>query len=172
AVALRRAPLGRDPALLHQAQQRVVDGAFVQPQSIVANLLEATRDSISVQRPERVEGLEHHQVERALQHLRAVLCHGHRCKVAQPACKAGQGPVVMNQNCTDRPMDGATGNPVRRPLLNWPVRASERSVDSTMYSFLRLSTLSTSPESVKTPHRKRKTLRRRRSSLSYGGRRT
>ena len=44
AVALRGAPLRRHPALLHQAQQRVVDGAFVQPQSIVANLLEATRD--------------------------------------------------------------------------------------------------------------------------------
>src|SRR5215475_6034560 len=81
-------------------------------------------------------------------------------------------PDHHHQNCTDRSMDGATGNPVRRPLLNWPVRASERSVDSTLYSFLRLSTLSTSPESVKTPHRKRKTLRRRRSSRSYGGRRT
>ena len=65
-------------------------------------------------------------------------------------------------------MDGATGKPVRRPLLNWPVRASERSVDSTLYSFLWLSTLSTSPESVKTPPRKRKTLRMRRLSLSYG----
>src|SRR5262245_50242418 len=63
--------------------------------------------------------------------------------------------VLVNQNCTDRPMDGATGNPVRRPLLNWPVRASERIVDSTLYSFLRLSTLSASPESVKTPHRKK-----------------
>src|SRR4029450_4608529 len=80
--------------------------------------------------------------------------------------------LLINQNCTDRPIDGATGNPFRRPLLYWPVRATVRSVDSTLYSFLRLSTLSTSPEAVKTPHRKRKTLRRRRSSRSYGGRRT
>src|SRR4030095_6773423 len=77
-----------------------------------------------------------------------------------------------DQNFNDRPMDGATGNPFRRPLMYWPVRATVRSVDSTLYSFLRLSTLSTSPESVKRPHRKRKTLRRRRSSRSYGGRRT
>ena len=41
-------------------------------------------------------------------------------------------------------MDGATGNPRRRPLTYWPVRATVRSVDSTLYSFLRLSTLSTS----------------------------
>src|SRR6185295_14190192 len=80
--------------------------------------------------------------------------------------------LLINQNCTDRPMDGATGNPLRRPLLYLPVRATVRSVDSTLYSFLRLSTLSTSPESVKTPHRKRRTLRLRRSSLSYGGRAT
>src|SRR2546421_3303766 len=60
AVALRGAPLRRNPALLHQTDQRVVDSTFVQPQSVVAHLLEASRDSISVQRPERVEGLEHH----------------------------------------------------------------------------------------------------------------
>src|SRR6478672_5652719 len=77
--------------------------------------------------------------------------------------------MLMNQNCTDRPMDGATGNPFRRPLTYWPVRATVRSVDSTLYSFLRLSTLSTSPESVKTPQRNRKTLRMRKSSRSYGG---
>src|SRR4029434_2622259 len=90
--------------------------------------------------------------------------------IANTKIVAALNPV--NQNCTDRPMDGATGNPFRRPLLYWPVRATVRSVDSTLYSFLRLSTLSTSPESVKTPHRKRKALRRRRSSRSYGGRRT
>src|SRR5712692_8981685 len=95
AVAFRGAPLRRNPALLHQAQQRVVDGAFVQPQSIVANLLEATRDSISVQRPERVEGLEHHQVQRALQHLRAVLCHGHRCNVARFLCYGHRAAAAL-----------------------------------------------------------------------------
>ena len=47
--------------------------------------------------------------------------------------------LLINQNCTDRPMDGATGNPFRRPLLYWPVRATVRSVDSTLYSFLPVS---------------------------------
>src|ERR1700722_6820871 len=46
AVALRGAPLRRNPALLHQTAQRVVDSTFVQSQSVVAHLLEASRDSI------------------------------------------------------------------------------------------------------------------------------
>src|SRR5262245_27013496 len=100
-------------------------------------------------------------------------CHGPRGgELARLTTVTRMCGLLINHNCTDRPMDGATGNPVRRPLLYWPVRATVRSVDSTLYSFLRLSTLSTSPESVKTPHRKRKALRRRRSSRSYGGRRT
>ena len=40
--------------------------------------------------------------------------------------------LLIHQTCTDRPMDGATGNPFLRPLLYWPVRATVRRVDSTL----------------------------------------
>jgi hypothetical protein len=48
-----------------------------------------------VQRPERVEGLEHHQVQRALQHLRAVLCHDHRCNVARFLCYGHRAAAAL-----------------------------------------------------------------------------
>src|SRR5439155_633248 len=62
AVAFRGTPFRTNPALLRQAQQGVVDGAFVEAQAIVADLLDASRDSIPVQRPQRIECLEHHQI--------------------------------------------------------------------------------------------------------------
>ena len=68
-VVLRRAPLGSDPALLLQPQQRGIHCAFIQLQHILAYLLDASRDSKPVLWAECVEGLKNHQVESALQNL-------------------------------------------------------------------------------------------------------
>src|SRR5262245_43619206 len=77
-VALRRTPFRPDPAVLRQAQQRCENGAFVQPQQVVTDLLDAPCDSIPVLRAQRIERFEDHQVEGALQDLRPFLWHGHR----------------------------------------------------------------------------------------------
>ena len=77
-VAFRGAPRRTDPAFLQQPQQRGVDGPFVEAQAIVADLLDPPRHAVAVQRPQRIEGFQHHQVEGALQHFGAVICHDQR----------------------------------------------------------------------------------------------
>ena len=69
AVVLGGAPARRDPALMLKPHERRVDGALVQLQGVVADLLDAAGDAVSVQRPHAVERLQHHQIERALQHV-------------------------------------------------------------------------------------------------------
>src|SRR3990170_7236116 len=49
-VVVRRAPGGRDPALLHQAHERGVDGALMDLQGIFADLFDAAGDAVAVQR--------------------------------------------------------------------------------------------------------------------------
>src|ERR1019366_5702343 len=63
AIILRGAPLGTNPSVLRQPQQRGIYRALVQPQQFLAELLDPPRDSIPVQRPERIERLQHHQVQ-------------------------------------------------------------------------------------------------------------
>src|SRR5262245_37126214 len=77
-VALRRTPFRPDPALARQAQQRREYCARVQPEQGVADLFDASCDSIPVLRAQRIEGFEDHQVESALQDFRPFLWHGHR----------------------------------------------------------------------------------------------
>jgi hypothetical protein len=55
-----------DPFLLHQADQAQVDGPLVHDQGTLPDLLDATSDTVAVQRPELFQRLESHQVEGAL----------------------------------------------------------------------------------------------------------
>jgi hypothetical protein len=48
-----------------------------------------------VQRPERIEGFEHHQVQSALQHFRTVLCRGHRCNLARFLCDGQRDAAAL-----------------------------------------------------------------------------
>ena len=75
AVVVRRAPARRDPAALLQAEQRGVDRALIELQDVLADLLDAPGDAVAVQRPHRVERLQHHQIERALQDVGPGLAH-------------------------------------------------------------------------------------------------
>src|ERR1700721_694420 len=74
-VVLARSPLRGDPSLLLQPQQRRVYRSFVQIEDTVAYLLDPPGNSESVQRPQRVERLQHHQVQRSLQHFRFAFAH-------------------------------------------------------------------------------------------------
>jgi len=67
AVVVGGAPAGGDPALLLEAEQGSVDGAFVQFQNVLADLLDAAGDAEAVLRAEGVERFEDHEVEGALE---------------------------------------------------------------------------------------------------------
>src|SRR5262249_43646786 len=75
AVVFRCSPRGRDPALLHEPDKAEIDGALVYSQRISAELLDTPGDAVSVQRSHGGQGLQHHQVERALEDLRFSVRH-------------------------------------------------------------------------------------------------
>src|SRR5712692_9973604 len=85
-VVFRGAPLRADPALLREPQQRGIYCALIQPQHLLAELLDAPRDPVPVQWPQSIERLQHHEIQRPLQYFRAVLCHDHRSILAQLLC--------------------------------------------------------------------------------------
>src|ERR1700689_1990890 len=66
AVVFRRAPLRYDGALLFQPQQDGIKGALIHREQVTTDLLNAPRDAIAVQWPQYIEGLQHHQGQRAL----------------------------------------------------------------------------------------------------------
>src|SRR5260370_5552285 len=71
AIVLRGAPIGIDPALLLEPQQRGIYGAFVQLQHLLADLFDAAGNAESMKRPQGVQCFQDHEVERALQHFRS-----------------------------------------------------------------------------------------------------
>ena len=56
--------------LLFKPEQRRVNCPLVESERALRHLLDPTRDAVAVQRPHRVERLEHHQVERAVRNFR------------------------------------------------------------------------------------------------------
>src|SRR5450631_1801624 len=76
AVVFRSTPFRSDPALLLQAEQRRVNGSLIQLQNVVAQLLDAARNTEAVQPPQGVQGFEHHQVESTLQYFCFLVAHG------------------------------------------------------------------------------------------------
>src|SRR5258708_6314465 len=79
---LRLAPLRCDPADLFQLQQGGVERALVERQLVAADLLDAAGDAITVERAQRLEGLEHHQSQAAVEDVALVGRHmleGYSC---------------------------------------------------------------------------------------------
>ena len=68
-VVVADTPGALDPGLLLEPEQRRIDGALVQRQAAVGDLLNPPGDAVAVERAHRRECLEHHQVERAVRHL-------------------------------------------------------------------------------------------------------
>src|SRR5207302_9767366 len=59
-VVCGKAPLGRDVAFLLELEQGGIERAVVHDEMIRAGLLDATGNAVAVERPERLERLEHH----------------------------------------------------------------------------------------------------------------
>ena len=70
AVVLGGAPFGGDGTLLLQLQQNGIQRALIDREQISADLLDAPRDPVAVQRPQHIQSLEHHQRQRALPDIR------------------------------------------------------------------------------------------------------
>jgi hypothetical protein len=70
AVVLGRADARLHPAALLEPQQRRIDRPLVERQRRSRHLLDPLRDAVAVQRPERVERLQHEQIEGAAQDVR------------------------------------------------------------------------------------------------------
>src|ERR1700730_5810649 len=68
-VVLGSAPCGSDGTFLLQLQQRRVQLALVELEKIPADLLDPPRDRVAMQRPQNIQGLEHHQRQRALSNV-------------------------------------------------------------------------------------------------------
>src|ERR1700692_1610330 len=74
-VVVRRAPGTRNPASEHQANKRSVDCALIDLQHLFTDLFDAASDSVTMQRSHGLEGLQDHQIKRALENIRLVAGH-------------------------------------------------------------------------------------------------
>src|SRR4051812_2026548 len=88
AVVLRRAPLALDETFLLELQERRVQRSIVERQAISARLLDPARDAVPVERPHALDGLEHHQRQRALLDVE-LLVHERLVLVANTSIVAG-----------------------------------------------------------------------------------
>jgi len=70
AIILRGTALGGDRAFLLKPQRHGIQRPLIHGQRISANLLDAPRDSIPVQRSQHIKSLEDHQRQRPLQDIR------------------------------------------------------------------------------------------------------
>src|SRR5215469_8768337 len=105
AIVLRRAPLGRNPPFLHQTDQAEIDRALIDLKRLLAKLLNAAGDAISMQTPHRIQRLQHHQIESALQNLRFVVRHVASCGlyrgVSQLSCGMSRGSSELRSQRTN-----------------------------------------------------------------------
>src|SRR6266487_6888829 len=98
AIVLARAPTARDEALLLEAEQRRIDGALIQRQHAAGHLLDAARDAVAVLRAQGLQGLQNHQIERAVLNV----C---RCRHALLLLKGymSMAEVMLKVNMTTAP---------------------------------------------------------------------
>src|SRR4029077_19143964 len=73
AIVVGDAPFRRDPTALFEPQKGRIERALVELEKIRGNLLNDHGGLEPVQRTQSFEGLEHYQIERALQHFAARL---------------------------------------------------------------------------------------------------
>src|SRR5438094_878315 len=103
-VVLRGAPARLNPAPLQQPHERRVHRSLVELQHVFAHLLDAPRDPVAVLRAQRLERLQDHEIERALQDVPPIArgSFGHAKGVA---------PCLWDVNRSDR-ADEAAGSGV------------------------------------------------------------
>ena len=75
AVVVGDAPFGGDPAPLLQADECGVDGPLVQQHLLAADLFDAARDAVAMQRAHARECLQDHQVQRSLEEFESLFAH-------------------------------------------------------------------------------------------------
>src|SRR5579872_2408569 len=73
-------PFGLDPTLLCQAQQRSIDGALIELEHVVTDLLDTPCDAVPMKRSHYVERLKNHEVQSALKDIGLIFC-GHSTRV-------------------------------------------------------------------------------------------
>src|SRR6476661_5185122 len=95
AIVIRCPPSAGNPPSLHQPHQRRINRSLIDLQSLFADLLDSSRDSVAVQWPHRGQRLQHHQIQCPLQNLRSPLRHASSCGattgVFQPSCGMSTG---------------------------------------------------------------------------------
>jgi len=69
AIVAGGAPFGLDPSALLETNKGGIDRALVEQDFISADLLNAASDAVAVERAHGGEGLQDHEVERALQEI-------------------------------------------------------------------------------------------------------
>ena len=83
-IRLGRTPLRANPASLLEAHEGRVDRSLIQEDMVAAALFDSACNAVSMLRPDRVEGLEDHEVQGSLQQIQLVASHrsavwlGHR----------------------------------------------------------------------------------------------
>src|SRR5215469_3077113 len=66
AVVLRGAPVGSDGAFMLQLEQQRIQGALVDGKKIAADLFDAARNAVAMERPKQIKGFEDHQGQGSL----------------------------------------------------------------------------------------------------------
>ena len=69
AIVFRSPPLRRDRAFLLQPKQKGIQRPLIYREQVSANLLDAPRDAVAMQRTKDIERLQYHQRQRALQNI-------------------------------------------------------------------------------------------------------
>ena len=96
AVVFRGTPVRRNRSLLLQPQQDGIQRALVDRKQVAADLLDASRHAIPVQRPQHIEGLQDHQGERSLLDI-LFLFHAASWPWVHLACQQEDAPVPLGK---------------------------------------------------------------------------
>src|SRR5215470_17952922 len=97
AIVLGLPPLGDDEPLLLKLEQRGIERAVVERESVLAGLLDAARDAVTVEGPETLQRFEDHQGKGALLDFELL----------------GHGPVLWDTHSTVMSRGGARNSRLR-----------------------------------------------------------
>src|SRR5262249_49106394 len=106
----RYPPFGLDPPLLFQTDERGINRALIQKQNIVTDLLDASGDPPPMQWAHRIEGLQDHEVQRALKDFGFLLFR-----------HESDTPVDIQRKCTTLPLVVNRSSFAETPLQKNPL---------------------------------------------------
>ena len=114
AIVFGSAPLGGDPSLVEEANERGVDRALIDLERFFADLLDAAGDAVAVERAHGGESFEDHEVERALENFGfGIGWH----LVALTRCSCGMVTGVWHGSCgVATGNDERTSGPMKRGM--------------------------------------------------------